>query len=164
VAEATRAVDVGMRRRLSSQYRDSPNKDGLEGEDIAKQVFTHWIGAQGELAFAKWAGLDWPGTVDVGSAPDIEPNWQIRTSRYLDVSLIVTPRDKSHERFVLVLADVSKRVTVFQIVGWVYGWEGKKFPKEPWNRNRSSLIHRVPRSRLHTSFDVPSQAFAGYVL
>lgn len=163
-ADCYLASEVGIRRRISSQYRGSRNRAGSEETDtVAKQWFNHIIGAQGELAFCRCFGIDWPALVDRPDEPDAYPDWEVRTSQVANVSLLCYPDDHKERRYVLVTADCRGFVPVFTIHGWQWGYEILSRPAEAWNDRRPDKVHRIPTAELFTEFNVAAP-FAGYIL
>lgn len=109
------AGNLGMARHMQSVSRkpshDMPPELSLEN---------HTTGAIGEFAAAKALGL-YPGfTVNNFDGPDIQPNIQVRATH--KGRLILTNRDKSNEKFVLVLGYGPD----LDVAGWIWGHEGKQ--------------------------------------
>ena len=80
---------------------------------------SHVIGALGEIAFAKYLGVDWAcHTGDIGGAPDVR-GYEVRAipSDGKWVYLKAKPRDRLTTRVVLVL--LLHRNTAALIVGWM---------------------------------------------
>jgi len=128
-AEIRNATRVGLVRFDEANSRGYENKHGL---GKSQQVIVHMVGARGEAAFCKAAGLVWPAHINTFMAPDVGEDIQIqtRTKDYYD--LIVRPNDNELHRFVLVLGLYRR----FTIVGWIRGVDAKvkKFEKAYGNR------------------------------
>jgi len=112
------AGTMGMARHMQSISRtpscDMPPELSLEN---------HTTGAIGEFAVAKALGL-YPGfTINNFDGPDIKPDIQVRATH--KGRLILTNRDKDSEKYVLVLGYGPE----LDVVGWVWGHEGKQ---EKW--------------------------------
>lgn len=101
-------------------------------------------GACGELAAAKALNLFWDGSVNTFSAPDLQPNIQVRTRSKSDFGLIVRKKDNDDEIFVLVTG-VSP---TFVVHGWIYGKDAKQ---EKWIQTYGDrpAAYFVPQSALH---------------
>ena len=77
-------------------------------------------GAFGEMAVAKWLGLYWNGAIGNLTAADVG-NIQVRATRSNPPELILHPRDKDEDVFVLVGLERNQAL----IFGWCLGFEGK---------------------------------------
>ena len=73
--EMRHAATVGVIRHIASRAAGKSNLRGLSAKDVAEVWFVDLIGAMGELAFAKVAGLYWPGSVNVGKAEADAAKW-----------------------------------------------------------------------------------------
>jgi hypothetical protein len=83
-------------------------------------MHNHKMGAYAEFAVAKALNL-YPGfTVNNFDGPDIEPNIEVRAAP--KGRLIITDKDNSYRKFVLVLGEAP----TLELVGWIWGYEGQK--------------------------------------
>jgi hypothetical protein len=99
----------------------------------AKQLRAYWFD-----------GLN--GETDVGP-------YQVRHTSLPDGRLMLHPEDKDGEVFILVVG----RAPAFQLVGWCFGYEGKKqdYWSDPTGADRSAFF--VPRKVLHDMAELPSE-------
>lgn len=136
-SELVMAALIGCRRHIASLK--------LKQAHGATDTWTINIeGACGELAAAKALNLFWDGGVNTFSAPDLQPNIQVRTSSNHDWGLIVRRNDKDDEIFVLVTG-VSPE---FVVRGWIVGKSAKN---NKWFRtyNNRPEAYFVPQSALN---------------
>lgn len=117
--ELRRAMYVGVDRMVRALYTNRVPQHGLHRDDVA----AHIIGALGEGAFAKAIDTYWigdRGAPDGGDA-DVGP-FHVRAAAQWPAHLIIRPRDRDDEPFVLVGVGPLPR---FRIAGWCYAREGK---------------------------------------
>ncbi len=90
-------------------------------------------GAAGEIAAAKALNRYWHGSVNAKkSEPDVGHNIQVRATKHLNGSLIITDSDPDDQIYVLVIGSRPN----FNVVGWIRGVDGKKqeYVRAPNNR------------------------------
>lgn len=122
--EINLAYEIANKRNQSQ--RKANRKDGKVLDDslgIDKQ------GALAEMAVAKALGRAWDGKFfeisdwlkwrEVGN--DVS-GLEIRSTKHKNGRLIIHPRDKDYAPFILVVQNKDD----FELVGWIYGLEGKK--------------------------------------
>jgi hypothetical protein len=140
------AVGVGVRRQLAALRDNRPDKHGYEGDGFS----IHIHGAGGEMAFAKFAGLYWNGSVDTFKSPDLGSNIQVRTRSGVGgrEDLIVRANDRSEDVFVLVVGQMPN----YTVVGWRSGMFCKK-PAYAREYGGRPSAYFVPRADLN-DFDL----------
>lgn len=136
--ECEMAVQVGVRRQLSSLSKNSRPGEGYEGSgwDI------HIQGALGEMAVAKALNVYWSGSVNTFAACDL-PGLQVRTRSRHWYDLIVRSRDSDDEPFILVTGECP----TFTVHGWIYGRDAKK-PKWLREYGNRPAAYFVPQGAL----------------
>jgi len=137
--EMLAAAYVGIRRHLISL----DSKDFNKVQNTKYGWHTDIEAACGEMAAAKKLGLYWDGSVNTFKEPDLLPDLQVRTSDEMWHHLIVRDGDKDIERYIKVVG----RSPHFELVGWIYGYEGMKeeYVKDP---GESYPAFFVPLDRL----------------
>ena len=139
MSEVSLAAGVGMRRQIMSLF--SPDAHGCDG----KEGWTlHIEGAGGELAVAKLLNIYWDGSVGTFSNGGDVGRLQVRTRSRLDYELIVRPRDRDEDLFVLVVG----RIPVFHVVGWIRGRDARR-PEWLAEHGGRPAAHFVPQDALH---------------
>lgn len=141
--DALRAGLVGLRRHFRSMLRSSrPRYPHDELQSIGNNV----NGACAELYVANATGRPWPGHVDVGDAPDLPPDWQVKAATKADGCLYIPAYmiDRP-ELYWLVTGVVPK----YRIVGSI----STRLAKRPeWfltkEENNGLEAYRVPQSAL----------------
>lgn len=88
----------------------------------------HILGAHGEFAASLILNCSWRPRIGEINAPDIGDWIEVRTTDLPHGSLIVKPKDKDDRPYVLCIADMDR--LRFHAVGWLYGYEAKRFPLE----------------------------------
>lgn len=100
----------------------------------------HRLGAYGERAFAKWAGVKWRcSTNDYGGKPDVA-GVQVRAVGRADQRLVVHKNDPGTVPVVLILAH---RPPLFELRGWIDAWSAKQHPEwldDPDDRRPSYFV------------------------
>jgi hypothetical protein len=143
------AAQVGMQRTLRSVARGSNDRAHSNSE---QRLWTESIeGAAGELAFAKWAGLYWSGSIDTFTKePDVGP-YHVRTRSKDWYDMIVRPHDADDEPYVLVIGKSPN----FQVIGWLYGREAKQ---EQWKDTKGggNPAYFVPKAELRPIGELPT--------
>lgn len=115
VAEAMRRKESGDRRRLNhaSTYRRTD-------EERVEQEIT---GTCAEYICRKLLGADLTLPFDTfHKVPDIEPDWEVRSTRREDGRLIVRTNDPDERRYILVTG-TPPEMTVH---GWITGIDAKQ--------------------------------------
>jgi hypothetical protein len=118
-SEIFQGAMVGVMRQTANIRDRRRNAHGLETQRLDWQY--HIEGALGELAFAKFIGAFWSGSMGDLRADDVQ-TWQVRTRSLHYGQLILHPHDPDDRRFVLVRGVVP----AFTIVGWILGADGKR--------------------------------------
>jgi hypothetical protein len=95
---------------------------GCKPEDTPR---VNRIGAQGEMAFCKWAGIEWRSTEGSYQAPDFMLNLQIRTVMQPGRRLIIHDQQDIDE-WLMVLVEPTGVEGEFHIAGWMYAKDGKQ--------------------------------------
>lgn len=137
--ELAKARDVG-RRRYGTVDRKTL-KPAFPGATVEDQI----VGAEGELAFCKAAGLEWPAFVDTFTkVPDVMPNWEVRTSRRMRACKVATtdPPDR------LVVAVLKKSDATFEVHGYIRAGGAQAHYPAVDKGNRGKPAHFVPLDRL----------------
>lgn len=125
------------------------------GVGLEQSLHGHRVGARGERAFAKWAGLPWePSYVPQGTGPDVGP-YEIKTASvgansYRDTLTIPAAR--------LVRARVYVAVRAWtrhdhDLVGWITGAEVQDL--WPAQERFGRWEHVIPYGVLHELEDLP---------
>lgn len=119
-AEVQRAACIGVARHFTARAKGRQNN----GEWTAGEWTSDVLGAWGECAVAKAAGLYWPidDNEPDGAGPDVG-DWHVRTRSKANDELGIKPKDRDEDRFVLV---VQLQVPTFRIVGWCFAHEGRR--------------------------------------
>lgn len=145
--EIIMGAGVGLRRRTASMRRGNQDNDYFSGTGR-----THWDvdieGALAELAFAKFLGVYWDGSVNTGKAPDVG-GYQVRHTDLERGCLIIRRRDSADERYVLVTGDHRAG---YMVRGWKFGHEAMvdEFIRDPGKKNEAWF---VPQSELWSNYD-----------
>ncbi len=127
-AEMAEAYDCGKLRFDRAQRRKA--QDHFNEPSLA----SHVRGAQGERAFAKWAGVPWECTVgQYGGKPDVA-GCQIRAVS--SPKLLCKIRENDPDR-IPVVSIVENGTERFWIRGWILARDGRRLGKksDPGNRN-----------------------------
>jgi hypothetical protein len=102
----------------------------------------------GELAFAKGAGLEWPASVNAPKhAPDVLPDWQVKTTDRRSGKLIVRRDDNSAHKFALM---ISLSDTLLTFGGWMLAGEAMTH-QDCWEdlNNGREKVFAIPQSLLY---------------
>jgi hypothetical protein len=122
---------IGKARRDESE-KSKVNRRGLKA-DYTTLLDLDIEGAAGEIAAARALNRYWHASVNVGKeAPDVGTNIQVRATKHLNGSLIITNSDPDDQIYVLVTGTRPN----YKIVGWIRGCDGKKeqYVRAPNNR------------------------------
>lgn len=140
---------TGVRRQIMCLKRR-----GTAGHDSVKRGWQdHCDGAIGELAFAKYLGVYWGGSVGTFlTVPDVAA-YEVRTNAAHWGDLIIRERDKADETaYVLVL---SHAIPTFTMAGWMTGADARQ---DKWYR-RGDVSRPpawfVPQSALRPMEELP---------
>jgi len=138
-AEIILAANAGILRQTENIHRKRQPYHGATESDSWQK---HVEGCLGEKAFAKWAGLYWPGK---GKFRDADVGiFQVRRGQEHHYRLILHKEDHDDQKYWLV---TGKNGT-YIIQGWNWGREGKK--EEYWkDPGTGRPAYFVPRSILH---------------
>jgi hypothetical protein len=135
------AAMIGCRRRAESKDRGRIDNHGLGKADF-------WgidiEGAAAEMAYCKFRGKFWSGSVNSFKGPDCGENVQIRSTHHDYGSLIIRHQDPDNDFYVLMVG-VSP---TFKVCGWIKGVDGKSeaFAQSPNGRPPAFF---VPQHRLN---------------
>lgn len=99
---------------------------------VADGLASNMTGAGAEYAVCLDMGVRWRFTVNTFHEPDIDPDWQVRSTTAHGGHLLTTPSDNPAHRYVLVIADPPHYV----ITGWLYGHEMRR---ADWWRPRARI-------------------------
>lgn len=125
-----------------------------EGQYGCNNVAVGWQvncdGACGEMALAKYLGVFWDGNMGNFQAADVGA-LQVRTNPNAWGDLMLHPKDKDEDIFVLILSD---KMPSYTLRGWIYGHEGKL---QKWWRDgaKGRPAFFVPQSELHDMSTLP---------
>jgi hypothetical protein len=144
--EIEMAAIVGVRRRVEARWRQGRvDLHPVPGEVVPSSNWeTHVEGTIGEFVVAKALGRNWNGSINtykVGG--DVGPA-QVRTRSDHEAKLIVRPRDRSTDYFVLV----TGWAPTYHVHGWMLGADAKqeRWLEDPGGRGAAYF---VPQSELH---------------
>lgn len=148
--EIDQAVHFGNARRdtnVNGELKDRSHAGKPMGGSWRKNDI---IAAGSEIAFAKFIGEEFTGTVNTFNDADVGDDWQVRCTDAENFSLIIRPQkdkgDKLKEKFVLVIYQGN---ATFRIAGYQTGENciQKKYLRNPGgNKNREAYF--VPQSDL----------------
>lgn len=112
--ELEAAAEVGSRRHIEALKRRLPDKHGYAKADPWQ---IHIEGACGELAAAKALGLPWDGPVNTFRRGGDVGDLQVRTRSNHDWDLLIRPKDRPDDVFILVTGVAPSYV----VRGWILG-------------------------------------------
>jgi len=129
--DAAYGAERGAKRQSRSEDQGRINRNGAHTLSREQQLAIHILGAQGECAAVRLMGIDgWRATVDAKkTAPDIQPDWQVRTRAKHSYDLLVRADDLDDHRFIHVTGIGPD----FRIHGWMFGRDAKQ---EQWLTDR----------------------------
>lgn len=105
----------GEKRLADSKRRKLRDKLGVDA------TWKHEIGAQGEIAFARWLGVPWECTTGAFGKPDVA-GCQIKTRQKTSYELVVHDNDPGRTPCVLISAHPPR----FWIRGWIFARDAKR--------------------------------------
>lgn len=143
---------VGSARNVQSLTRGSKARSGIKTETWS----WHVEGTCGEMAAAKLLGIYWQPIVGDHDADDVGP-YQVRTNTTRKTAnTLLRPIDKPDRVFISVLS----RAPEFEVIGWLWGAEGKQQRYLHGGDPDYDPIFLVPRCVLHPLDELPDQAAA----
>lgn len=116
-SEVLSAVLVGVFRRLQDLKSGCQERYGCNAGDGWQ---TNIEGAIGEAVVAKLMDKWWSGSLGNWQAADVG-NLQVRTTKHKDGRLIVHPKDKDNDVFILVVGEAP----TYDVAGWIRGIDAK---------------------------------------
>jgi hypothetical protein len=139
------AAMIGCRRRAESKARGRIDNHGLGKADL-------WAidieGAAAEMAYCKFRGKFWSGSVNSFKGPDCGQNVQIRSTHHDYGCLIIRHQDSDNDIYVLLVGVCP----TFTICGWIKGVDGKseEFAQSPNGRPPAFFIpqHKLTKFKL----------------
>lgn len=108
-----------------------------------KELEIHYIGAAGEMAFAKAMNYYFNATINTYKTGYDVHKMQVRTRTKDDHDLIVRDNDNDEDVFVLVL----KNIRSFKIIGWIKASDAKQ-RKYINNHGNTKPAYFIPQSDL----------------
>lgn len=158
-------VEMAMVRGVAKWRFERASKSGFgpgHGEERYDHD-SHFIGATGECAFAKFINEYWDaGQNDFGKDGDVA-NLEVRSTMVRKGHLIVFPTDPDDRCMILVITDFkfSSKALVneahCEIRGWIRAGSAKKpdyIPGSKQIRDGSPLQYWVPQSDLESAIDL----------
>lgn len=143
--EQLQAVIIGGMRRIGSKARCRTAPYG----DPQANLWDIDIEAAGaELAVAKAMGVYWTGICGYPEPAGDVGGLEVRSTKRMDGRLILHDRDKDDAPYILVRGAMP----IYQIVGWIYGRDGKQ---------ERYLFHGDGRSAHRRAYFVPVEALRG---
>lgn len=146
--EVVQGAQVGILRHCANL--DRPDSYGFTGDGWEIDI----TGALAEMAVAKYLNKYWSSVVDDPWQldGDVDHQVQIRSSPRDDAHLLLHPKDKATDFFVLV----TGRHRLFTIVGWIGGAAGKQdcYWGDPKNTRRPAFW--VPPEALAPIWTMPA--------
>jgi len=137
------ALTVANMRHIASRRRGLKNAHGFDGRG---EFEVDALGAQAEMALAKWTRTYWSASVDTFHGADLGDRVQVRATTYRDGHLLIRQCDPIDHTYVLVV-----RLSPFQfrIAGQIEGREARRaeFLSQP-DQSRVP-VWAVPQSALH---------------
>jgi hypothetical protein len=119
-------------------------------EDASWEIVIRGVVA--EIAVAKHLGIFWADDPALDYAGDVG-GYQARSTHHPDGHLLLYPRDRDHQYFILV---VTERAPDCRIAGFVLAGEGKR--REFWEKPGRRLRHpgwMVPQHALRPIAELP---------
>jgi hypothetical protein len=120
--ETELAIDVGVRRSVSSWKKNRKHSAGLKPTSLFDLDVR---GAAAECAVAKALGIYWDGSVDTfKTKADLGENIEIRSTKTNPPKLIVRPNDGAEKIYVCVQDEwLEGQRPTYLIHGWMTGTE-----------------------------------------
>lgn len=138
IREYAHAVDVGMQRMVASTEAGHNHASTYE-RDWLERLEQETVGACAELAFCKFMGWYWSGSVNTfHTIADAGRDVEVRSTTRDDGSLIIRNNDADDRWYVLV----TGKAPVLTIRGRIKGGEGKKpeWARDPHGRRRAWFV------------------------
>lgn len=137
--EVLMGATTGMHRRIQSMKLHPRSERDYTNDRWGRDIES----ALAEVAVGKSLKMYWPGSIDVGSDPDVG-KLQVRHTELSNGHLIVRPRDSDLHTFVLV----TGRMGIYQVHGWITGEEAKRIGdvRDPAGREPA---HWINSGQLH---------------
>lgn len=134
------AAFVGMQRQFRAAA--NPTARTKNNQPVEEALQAHIIGAQGELAVARFTGCYWSGLTERG-APDVGGFLDVRTARDENHSLLLY-KDEDPEKCTMM---VVAKPPIFRMAGWAWAIDVKKpeFLRDPVGGREAYF---VPQSAL----------------
>lgn len=129
---------IGVMRRIASYKKLHDNHRSPRGDDDTWDRDIE--GACAELAYAKWAGVHWDGSIGSFHEPDVG-KVQVRSTKYQSGCLIIRADDILEHAYVLVTGVHP----TYKICGWLYGREAVR---NDWRKDDESWF--VPQTALRS--------------
>ena len=155
--ELQEATDVGKKRRAFNESKRTSAAYGFDNANKEKALKIDIQGAIAEKSIAKTLNLNWiPFSEEFKTlVSDVGDNVQVRSTDYKQGNLLVHPKDKDEQIFILVrLHNLPK----CEIVGWIKGKDGKKQQYwedgTNWPAFKNRPCYRVPAYKLNLIEDL----------
>lgn len=146
IAVRLNAADMAWANKVGEARWARVKRNGSKAKFAGATMERHLEGARGELAFCRALGLVWPASDGTYlTAPDVWPNWEIRTSPSMQ-GVKVVDTDPEHR---LVAWVAGGRVPYFEVKGYIRAGGAKRhrdWYDDPGNRGRP--IWLVPPARM----------------
>lgn len=123
--ELEEATNVGIKRRNFNESKSTPAAYGFNNSNKEKALKIDIQGAIAEKAVSKALDLKWvPFSEDFKSlVSDVGDNIQVRSTDYIRGNLLLHPRDKDDQIFILVKVHNLPKC---ELAGWIRCRDGKK--------------------------------------
>lgn len=145
------AAQVAAMRRVQGMKHNRAKTYGY-GFDSDPLWQTDAISCLAEMALAKQLDRFWSGTVGDITAADVGTFYQVRATEHPTGRLILHPKDKDEQPFVLARVAGSR----VDLMGWVYGRDGKL--QNFWEALRPMrFAFVVPTELLHDMTTLPDE-------
>lgn len=144
VGEVAMAKEVGRRR----QRRAESKRHRRYGQAADQAPADHVLGALGEAAVAKALNRFWaqPDFAD-RQVGDVGPGIHVRATDLVDGSLIIHEADPDEGIFILAIKRAELRGAHWNVVGWIYGADGKEESRY-WRENVRHPAFFIPQQEL----------------
>jgi hypothetical protein len=145
------AGQIGLARGLASMSRGLQMAAGDAGTNRWSQDVE---GAAGEMAVCKAFGIYFAGTVNTFHEVSDVANIEVRTRLKPEYELLVRPRDRDEDIFLLVTRDAP---FVYVLRGWILGRDAKR-PEWLQTHGGMARAYFVPTRALHDVDTLPIRA------